>query len=497
MGKMSKFNRGVKGVNRTFNEAGGSAYKYTNNKLKLVHHVLTSFFGEQKYYGDNTQDIVELIKQVAKEDPKFVANLAVYARNEFNMRSISHATVVELAQVVKGDPIVKEAIKAVVIRPDDMTEILSYQLSKYGKPIPNSMKKGLASALKKFNEYFLAKYSDKRKEVKLRDVVKLAHPKPDNKEQEELWKRLCENKLAPIVTRETVLTTKGNNAEAWTQLIEENRLPYMASIRSICSILKSGVERETIKKLLNKISNHEAVIKSKLFPFQFLNAYRMVEKLNDIDPFLKKEVLDAITQAINHSCENLPKLKGRTVFIADVSGSMSSPISRYGITTMKNISLLFTAIGGRISDDSVGIVFGTDFETHPLNSNDDVMSIYRKLDSAYVGHGTNLESPLKFLLKKQIKADRIIVLSDMQCYTMSFWNFEAKTIQSITSEYRKIVNPDVHVYSIDLAGYGTVQWLEDKNTHLLSGWSEKIFSYIPLVEEGKEKLVETIEKYQW
>ena len=57
------------------------------------------------------------------------------------------------------------------------------------------VKKGLALAFTKFDEYKLAKYLCKDKEFSLRDVLFLCHAKPKDKAQENLWKRLINDKL--------------------------------------------------------------------------------------------------------------------------------------------------------------------------------------------------------------------------------------------------------------------------------------------------------------
>ena len=60
---------------------------------------------------------------VEKTDPKFVAQLAYVAREEFNLRSVTHLLLSKLAQIHKGDDLVKRALEKTIIRPDDMIEI--------------------------------------------------------------------------------------------------------------------------------------------------------------------------------------------------------------------------------------------------------------------------------------------------------------------------------------------------------------------------------------
>ena len=45
-------------------------------------------------------------------------------------------------------------------------------------------------------------------------------------------------------------------------------------------------------------------------------------------------------------------------------------------------------------------------------------------------------------------------------------------------------------------GYGTQQFAGPK-TNIIAGWSEKIFDFILLAEQGEGTLEKTIENYTW
>ncbi|KLU65969.1 TROVE domain protein [Desulfosporosinus acididurans] len=79
-------------------------------------------------------------------------------------------------------------------RVDDLTEVLAYYINTYGKPIPNSLKKGVADKLLGFDEYQLAKYN-RDSAVKLKDLLCLVHPRAKSEEQNTMFKRLLEDKL--------------------------------------------------------------------------------------------------------------------------------------------------------------------------------------------------------------------------------------------------------------------------------------------------------------
>jgi hypothetical protein len=156
---MSKFNATVvKTKTKTTNHAGGEAYK-ESNELALVSLLLTSFVNNQ-FYRDSNDTLDRLKKLLSEVDPKFAAKVAIFARDEFGMRSITHDLAGELAKYLTGEEYAKNFYEKVIVRPDDMTEILAYYNQNCGTKIPNSLKKGFAKAFDKFDNYQIAKWKN-------------------------------------------------------------------------------------------------------------------------------------------------------------------------------------------------------------------------------------------------------------------------------------------------------------------------------------------------
>ena len=476
---MSKFNSPV--TMKTTNHSGHAAYKMTN-KAKLVSQVLTSFFNEAKFYGDNSKEMMDLIPQVIREDPEFVSKLAVFARREFNMRSVSHVLTAFLAHEVAGKPFVRETVKGISLRGDDITELMAFYLNAFGKPIPNSMKKGIGDVLKTLDEYSLAKYKGTSKDVKMRDLLCLCRPKPQNKEQEALWKRVLEDNLAIPETWETELSKNGNTKESWEKLIASHKVGYMALLRNLRNILKA--DPANIEEVFNYLSNPEAVHKSKQLPFRFLNAYKSVMGCGS------SRVYDILEDAIDASVENLPKIPGKTVIAIDVSGSMCSAISRNSDTSCAEIAILLGMIANRICEDAIVYTFDTSVERAAFSRRSGLLSA--TIGYHPRGGGTRMELPFLAMMQEGVKADRVIVLSDNECNS-PYWG---SPIQSIADDYRRKTGNDIWVHAIDLQGYGTQQFMGAK-TNYISGWSEKVFNFIPLAEQGEGTLEKTIAAYQW
>jgi len=89
-------------------------------------------------------------------------------------------------------------------------------------------------------------------------------------------------KIPIPITWETQISAKGNKPEVWTDLIMNNTLPYMAMMRNLRNILKSGVNDVVHNKIIEKIQNPELIARAKMFPFQYFNALVEIDNLTKI-----------------------------------------------------------------------------------------------------------------------------------------------------------------------------------------------------------------------
>ena len=484
---MAKFNSPVANSSRTINSCGFVAYSM-KDKEKLITQVLTSFFDESKFYGDNSSEIEETIDRVVQNDPAFISKLAVFARREFNMRSIAHVLTAHLAHEVSGKPFVRSTVRGVSVRGDDVTEIMSCYISKYGKPVPNSLKKGIADVLKGFDEYTLAKYKGDSKAMKMRDLINICHPKPETPAQADLWKRCLEGKLKTPLTWETELSANGNNTETWEKLIDSGKVGYMALLRNLRNILEANPKN--IEKVFDILSDPVAVRKSRQLPFRFLSAYTQVERYGN-------RALDILEDAFDASIDNLPKLPGKTVIAIDVSGSMTcGSISKNSRIRPCDIAVLLGLIANRICEDAIVMTFDTRIGYLQVPHRNGILHAVANYDPC--GGGTMMSLPFQEMIDKKIDADRVIILSDNECNCDYGWGWRGsdRTVQAYADRYRRETGNDIWVHAIDLEGYGTQQFKGGK-TNAIAGWSEKIFDFILLAEEGVGSLEQTIQEYTW
>ena len=491
---MSKFN--FKNTDKTVNRDGFPAYKM-QDKEQLVTAVLTTMFGEPKFYGSTDEDIFVLATVICGEEPSFVAKLACYARNVANMRSVSHVLACIIAH--EAHEYTRAVIRNIIVRPDDITEIMACYKQMYGKPFPNALKREIAEQIQRFDEYALAKYNSRGMSMKLRDVLRITHPTPKDEKTEALFRKVLDDTLETPYTWETELSEKGNTKEVWDELIASGKVGYMALLRNLRNIVKCGAD---IAPVLKVLSDPERVKKSRQLPFRFFSAYRMLEQENLMTP----EIHRALENALTVSVENLDTVPGRTLIAVDVSGSMGSCFSRKSTVMCSEIAGLLGAMSSRICEDAAVCYFDCPggwsclrgdkgYIVEHYGKYDSILEICRK--HIFSGGGTQMDLPMKFALEEDKSAsikpfDRVIYFSDNVCNSSSYG---IKTVQSMVDKYRKKYNPDFWVHGVDLQGYGTQQFC-GKNFNLIAGWSDKVLEFILLAEKGIGSLVQTIEEYQ-
>ena len=492
---MAKFNK--ENSNLTYNNSGHVAYKMSD-KTRLVTEVLTTFFAEDKYYGDNSSILVDDAKKVCAKEPKFVSNLARYARKEFHMRSISHVLTCIVANTVEGKPYIKQTLKDVVERPDDLLEVLACYIEMFDKPIPNGLKKALSSNLKRFNEFQISKYSGGNKSVKFKDILMLCHTKPENNFQKELFRKILNDNLSVATRWETELSTKGNNSLVWEKLIADNKVGYMALLRNLRNIILANVNSETIEKVVAKLTNKDEILKSKQLPFRFYSAYKEVENISSShNVFAVSKILNAIEEALEISIENMEKIPGKTVIAIDNSGSMSSRLSSKSNVSCSDVAKVLGSIADKICDESIVLTFTSGYsftennvKLYNFTKNPSVINRLKSFDAC--NGGTPMQAPFQFILNNRLDVDRIIVLSDNEV-NLGDWN--KKAMEAYASEIRKKLNPNFWVHGIDLQGYGTQQFYGSR-FNLIAGWSEKVLTFVNLAENGIDNLVKQIENFE-
>lgn len=494
-----KFNIFKKSASVVKNYEGAVAFQLTP-EVELYSSVVTASLSDGFYETANErmQRIQELI---GKNNPEFVAKLAVYTRTQMHLRSIPVVLAVELAKQHRGDALVSKTVNGVVKRADEITELLAYyQLAnartgnKKLNRISKQIQKGLANSFNRFDEYQFAKYN-RNTEVKLRDALFLVHPKAKDEAQQELFTKIAKDELAVPYTWEVELSALGQNSYAneeerasafkakWEELIESNKLGYMALLRNLRNILQANVSGAHIEKVCNYLSNEKAVRDSKQLPIRFLAAYR---ELKDSNLVYTNMVSNALEDAVTASAVNIKGFDVNTkiVMACDVSGSMQKPISEKSKVLLYDVGLMLAMLLQSRSKAAMTGMFGDTWKMISMpnrNVLSNVNEFYKR--EGEVGYSTNGYKVIEDLVRRKEVVDKVMMFTDCQ-----MWNNNPYTngdIRASWKAYKKIA-PQAKLYLFDLAGYGnTPLSIQRDDVFLIAGWSDKVFDVLQAIEQGQ------------
>lgn len=289
--------------------AGGEGQLAAKNsdEQSFRRSVLACMLWEDLAYESGSSVAKNICGLVPKLDPALCSSIASEARNDQKIRHVPLLIAREMCRYDTHKKYVCDLLYDVIQRPDELTEFLAIYWKDGKEPLAAQAKKGLAQAFTKFDEYALAKYN-RKKEIKLKDVLKLVHPKPLNDEQSKLFKKLLDDSLATPDTWEVGLsaaTTDTQKRRVWAQLIDEKKLGALATLRNLNNMQKVSLPSTLIRQALSQVSP------ARLMPIDFIKAA-------DYAPSYTKE----LTELMNKCMEKWPKLPGTTIFVLDASGSM-------------------------------------------------------------------------------------------------------------------------------------------------------------------------------
>jgi hypothetical protein len=438
---MSRFN--TVGTTRTTNFAGGEAFNLKPEQELYLSCIST--FLTNRFYESGDERIDRIVNLIPKCNYDFVVGLAKYVRKEMHLRSVFHVLVGELSRDKrsKGKSIVRNLIADYAERPDDLTEIVAY----LGEPIPNQVKKGIAQALNGFSPYQLAKYRADNKRVSLVDLLNLTHPKPIDDKHNEAFKKIVNGNLKNTETWESKASKSGDVVQALSNLLMENKLGYMALLRNLRNLEKAN--DKAIEKACSVIADPERVRKSKQLPFRFYKAYQHIDD---------QRMVKAVSEALEISLDNVPKLDGNTLVAVDMSGSMTYQ----GTIDIASIfaSVLLKANGAEL------VMFDYEIRSHRYVQTDSALGIAQSIIDNANGGGTDTDLVFQHITNTGEKYQNVIILSDNESW-----------VGNANNAYKEAQDKVGKLYCIDLEGYGSVD-IKGANVYHIGGWSERMFDFI-------------------
>lgn len=551
---MSKYNAKAEGVKPTVVNAMGENTYQLSAKEELVSTCMTTFLSGDHYYETEKEVVNRIVNKLNEVDPLFAAKLALYVRNEGNLRSVSHLIAATIAQRASGTEWSKRFYNKIVVRPDDMSEILSayavqnkMDLKKIRK-IPNAIKKGFKTALERLDAYQIDKYKMNSRQVKMLDLVNLFHPKGTQRNQQAYHNLVNGESLAGLYASKVLekeMTKAGQKTQG--KSVQEKEAAKKEAIENVLSNVKGMPIMNLLRNLRNiilyapksvddacaQLTNETAVLNSRLLPFRFATAYEEIEKMSFSDKKsdtsiafeedynnqtitatefaeLKEKVLNAIEDALQISCQNIPELEGNTAILIDHSGSVrgdsggSSRVSAFSKTTTAMIGNLFgSMMAYRQKNVYIGL-FGDRLIPVKIDRSQRLLDFNKRSfdKGANCGGGTEqgIYDFFRQAVREKKKIDNIIVFSDCQIGSSGSTSWygtsgteRSATFQDLIKQFRKI-NPLCNIIVVDIHNTrGNNVFYKPERVLNIAGWSANIFDVIKSNTKGFGAILKEIE----
>jgi hypothetical protein len=365
------------------------------------------------------------------------------------------------------------------------------------------------------------------------DLVRITHPKPTD-----VITQLVKNGKVEIADDEQTWEKLRSAKKTWREINQQIRLPHMALLRNLRNILQEYAEREDTEEAIKEIEALteqlvNGVRGGKQFPFRYFSAYKMLKdasiqrtsvdeedspnpkpkpngKKSKSKPApkalteaqmttftnMKDIVLAGLNKCVLESVESIPPMKGRVDCLSDNSGSSRGGIvSEYGtvnVYEIANLSAILTAY--RATEGGSVWVFGDRLEEYVVTK-EPILEQLEKVNNIGNDIGGRTETGVwlfweKFILSGN-RLDTVFIYSDMQAGTGELYvdssealklkqrgaalNYGAHVdVLKLVQIYRETVNPNVNVFSVQVAGYDN-SILPDilYRGAMLSGWTGK------------------------
>ncbi|XP_039206037.1 telomerase protein component 1 isoform X2 [Crotalus tigris] len=319
------------------------------------------------------QKLMKVCKNLAEYEPEFILKVALYARQELNIRSTANFLLALASYLQPCRPHVRRYFCHAVQLPSDWMQVARLYQSLAGEegtlaPMPSCLRTGMADKFRQFGAYQLAKYNTRKSRGKQRHKPKATKSarttswdnwKNHRLGRNELFAAKCEalqktrREVMDSIKKKAVvrdlfslknlihrlhisepaqhvmsllgrryppdlpsfsrsrlpgpwdptlagtrmrlplpqtwdreLSHRGNKAAVWEELIDSGKLPFMAMLRNLRNILRSGVSERHHQRLFKRLEDKDSVIHSRQLPFRFLSAYKVIV---DLERELKKK----------------------------------------------------------------------------------------------------------------------------------------------------------------------------------------------------------------
>lgn len=479
---------------------GGDGFS-RDAKSDLFLLAVTNMVKQDTFYesgDDRDTRFAQLVHQATQEDPEWVRSFLPYLRSEMFMRSASVVAVAEY--IAAGGPEGRSLIASTLKRADEPAELLAYWIANYGRALPMPLKRGLADSVNKlYTQDSVLKYDGQGQSVRMGDVVELVHPSPKTNENSKLFKyvldrrhhpqeavadqsltrlnkalsldKLSEVQLREVFKREGAEALAGSgytwerlsgkmkmDAEAWEAVIPQ--MGYMALLRNLRNFNDAGISAAVANWVVGVLTDADRVAKSMQFPYRFYSAYKATQDLH---------YAQALEVGLELSTRNIPALRGRSLILIDVSGSMQAIKGDRSSIAPWEKGALFGVAQFKKAENADLVAYGTRSAAVPLTKRTSVLrgieGVREYVQSGRLDHGTETFAALQ---EHYDNHDRVVIFSDMQ----SSYHFRSE----------QVIKHIPAIYNFNLGGFPVSNMATGAGRYEFGGFSDAAFRMMEQLE---------------
>jgi hypothetical protein len=518
----------------TVNASGYSMNSYTpsSSELELYKIASSTLLGKDTFYATGDAQYQKIKLLATKCSRQFLLALAVYLRHEADIRSTSSLLLVEAArrQTVAREPksLVRFYTPFILQRMDEPAAVISAYQTEVGslKNFPAALKRGIGDFLtQRATRYNLPKYLQRSNAVNLYDVFNLVHPTPRDENQAEVFRQFLAGELKNTETWEAKLSAAGKTGESKTETWNESvsSMGIMALCRNLRNMLQAQAW-DAVKVVCTRLEDRSTIINSRMFPYQFWQAWTAITGykwsryasmgadyksflytcgLTDSDNALKAytSIRSALNTALRHSAQNLEGLDTDTMFILDVSGSMTSSMHSVVPAEIGSLLLCIGASAMKSGAKFAGAFFDSDTRAMPvaiknLIAAGNIISAMEAMTQQFTGGYTNHDSAAKYAANYSgFPVQTVFTFTD-EVSTRGHGTV-LHTWQTLRAAAKSKYGFDANFFSVNLAGQTpSLMPSKTKGYTELSGFSDKIFSMAHrLTDSSDDAVIDILNRY--
>ena len=488
---------------KVVNAAGGVAYALDNDKELFLHAL--SFRPRNSMYWTESEYLKKfqaLMTANFMDDPEFTLALAWFLGKTMGLRlsptlMVAHAANMKSEGITfdEHDQFIK-VINDVFTRPDFLANALGYikyvNDAKSFSAAPSWFKNDLRNALANFKPNTLIGQKMRRRDIQLKDLIKVLRPRPKTSELSALYKAIIED--GPGSKLKTIVDEKGNvQADKLSAAMSEaGKRDSNITMKQVRKLAEDNIHKIPVNEFIRNLVLFKANSASDVYA-------RLVNVLDDtsanrfVNPFdlifldgeysigghsISSKIVDSVDRALTESFSFTGDCD-RMLFLFDHSGSMTwnyngpNPNLTIGTKYMALLKNLYTS-------NSVFLGFNTSVSDldHEFNRIKDLSpnrfaESFKAMMSRY-GGGTSLLDSLEYSLTHYGPFDGVIIITDEDS-----WN-DRKTLEGYKSVLpRHGLNGKAMVINVD-PKHGT---MFDPNAQIfrLAGIHGRILDYAKLL----------------